>query len=232
MAQKIRTSIKVKRGIKFFMLFFFTSSFFTVLMLRFVPVTFTPLMLIRSAEQAIDGKFPNDSRSWAPYSKISHNMVMAVISSEDNKFAEHYGFDFVAIDKALKHNSKKKKIRGGSTISQQTAKNVFLVPSRTWVRKGFEAYFTVLIEVAWSKKRIMEVYLNIVELGKGVYGVNAAANKYFDKDAEDLTKNQSALLAATLPSPLKRNPADPSSSLRKKQHAILRIMRRLKPVEL
>lgn len=232
MTPKIKPIVKVKRGVKFFILFFFTSSIFSVLLLRFVPITFTPLMLIRTVEQAFDGKFPKASHSWKSYKNISPNMVLAVVASEDNKFPEHYGFDFVAIERALKHNSKKKKIRGGSTISQQTAKNVFLVPSRTWVRKGFEAYFTVLIEVAWSKQRIMEAYLNIVELGNGVYGVQAASQKYFDKDAKNLTKNQSALLAATLPSPLKRNPGDPSSSLRRKQEVILRIMRRLGSVEL
>jgi len=232
MSQRIRPMIKFKRGVKFFILLFFTSSIFSVLVMRFVPVTFTPLMLQRSLEQAFDGDFPKAKRSWCSYNNISSNMVLAVVSSEDNKFPEHYGFDFVAIERALKHNSKKKKIRGGSTISQQTGKNVFLVPARNWIRKGFETYFTVLIEVTWSKKRIMECYLNIVELGNGIYGVQAASEFYFEKDAKNLTKRQSALLAATLPSPLKRNPGKPNSALKHKQEVVLRIMKKVKEVDL
>lgn len=233
MSQKVRPITKFKRGVKFFILFFFSTSIFSVLVLGFVPITFTPLMLIRSVEQAFDGEFPVAKRNWNSYSNISPNMVLAVVSSEDNKFPEHYGFDFVAIERALKHNSKKsKKIRGGSTISQQTAKNVFLVPARTWVRKGLETYFTVLIELTWSKRRIMEAYLNIVELGNGVYGVQSASEFYFEKDADKLTKSQAALLAATLPSPLKRDPGDPNGKLRRKQALILRIMRKVKEVNL
>lgn len=232
MSQKIRPMIKLKRGVKFFTLLFFTSSIFSVLVMRFVPITFTPLMLIRSVEQAFDGDFPKAKRDWTSYKNISKNMVLAVVSSEDNKFPEHYGFDFVAIERALKHNSKKKKIRGGSTISQQTGKNVFLVPARNWVRKGFETYFTVLIEATWSKKRIMEAYLNIVELGNGIYGVQAASEYYFEKDAKKLTKRQSALLAATLPSPLKRNPGNPNAAMSHKQEMILRIMRKIHSVDL
>lgn len=224
--------IKFKRGVKFFTLLFFTSSFFSVLAMRFVPITFTPLMLIRSVEQAVDGDFPKAKRDWTSYGNISKNMVLAVVSSEDNKFPEHYGFDFIAIERALKHNSKKRKIRGGSTISQQTGKNVFLVPARNWIRKGFETYFTILIETTWSKKRIMEAYLNIVELGNGIYGVEAASEFYFEKEAKKLTKRQSALLAATLPSPLKRNPGNPNSTLRHKQEMILRIMRKIHEVNL
>ncbi len=232
MSQKIRPMIKFKRGIKFFTLLFFTSSIFSVLILKFVPITFTPLMLIRSVEQAIDGKFPKAKRDWTSYKNISPNMVLAVISSEDNKFPEHYGFDFVAIERALKHNTKKRKIRGGSTISQQTGKNIFLVPARNWIRKGFETYFTVLIEATWSKRRIMEVYLNIVEQGNGIYGVQAASEYYFEKEAKNLTKRQAALLAATLPSPLKRNPGSPNSAMKHKQEMILRIMRKIREVNL
>lgn len=224
--------MKLKRGLKFVIFFFFTSSVFTVLVLRFIPITFTPLMLLRSVEQAVDGNFPTAKRTWKSYKNISPNMVLAVVSSEDNKFPEHYGFDFVAIERALKHNSKKKKVRGGSTISQQTSKNIFLVPSRTWIRKGFETYFTVLLEATWSKKNIMEAYLNIVELGNGIYGVQAASQYYFEKDADKLTKSQAALLAATLPSPLKRDPGDPSGKLRHKQDIILRIMRKIEKVDL
>lgn len=224
--------IKVKRGLRFLILFFFSSSIFTVLVLRFVPITFTPLMLQRSIEQAFNGDFPKAKRTWKSYQNISPNMVLAVVSSEDNKFPEHYGFDFVAIERALKHNSKKKKIRGGSTISQQTAKNVYLLPSRNWIRKGLETYFTVLIEATWSKKRIMEVYLNIVELGNGVYGVQSASEFYFQKEAKTLTKSQASLLAATLPSPLKRDPGDPNGKLRRKQELILRIMRKIQKVDL
>jgi monofunctional biosynthetic peptidoglycan transglycosylase len=141
---------------------------------------------------------------WVPLSRIEPDMIRAVIASEDSGFCVHHGFDVRAIDAALKHNERRpSRIRGGSTISQQTAKNVFLWPERSWVRKGAEAWFTVLIEMIWGKRRIMEVYLNTVEMGPGIYGVEAASQRYFHKSARRLTAAEAGRLAAILPSPLK-----------------------------
>ena len=149
---------------------------------------------------------------------------MAVIASEDNRFAEHNGFDFVEIKKAMKENETRKRQRGASTISQQTAKNVFLWPQSSWVRKGFEVYFTFLIETFWSKERIMEVYLNSIEMGKGIYGAQATAENKFGTTAAKLTKGQCALIAATLPNPIRFNSAKPSPYILKRQNQILRLM--------
>ncbi len=150
------------------LMWFFVVTIGMTLLYRFVPVYFTPLMFIRLVEQAVDGRPLKLERDWEPIENISNNMCNAVIAAEDNLFMEHNGFDMKGIEKAFKHNQKSKKIRGGSTISQQTAKNVFLYPNRSYIRKGFEAYFTVLIELFWSKERILEVYLNVVELGDGI----------------------------------------------------------------
>ena len=137
-------------------------------------------------------------------------MVMAVIASEDNRFMEHSGFDWIEIDKAIDAGKKGKRLRGASTISQQTAKNVFLFPSRSWLRKGLEVCFTAGIELIWGKKRIMEVYLNVAEMGRGIYGAEAAAQQLFKKTAQKLTARESALIAATLPNPLRRRANNPS----------------------
>jgi len=145
----------------------------------FTPVYVTPLMVIRSVESIVHGKAPKNSKHWVPIEDISPNMVQAVVASEDNLFLTHHGFSVDAITKAFEHNLDGKRIRGGSTISQQTAKNVYLFPQRSYVRKGLEAYYTVLIELIWSKKRIMEVYLNVIEMGDGIYGVEAAAQEHF-----------------------------------------------------
>ena len=158
-------------------------------------------------------------------------MVQAVVASEDNLFMQHNGFSFKDIVKAIEHNKKGKRVRGGSTISQQTAKNVFLWPKRSWFRKGLEAYFTVLIEFFWSKERIMEVYLNVIETGDGIYGVQAAAQNYFDKDAKNLSKSQSALIAVCLPNPLKFNPGKPSSYISRRKNQIVSLMGKIEPVK-
>jgi len=175
-----------------------------VVVYRFAPPPITILMIERMIEgHGLDHR-------WVPLSRISPNMVRAVVASEDARFCSHHGFDFNAIDKAIQHNEKKPgRIRGGSTISQQTAKNVFLWPQRSWVRKGAEAWFTVLIEAIWGKRRIMEVYLNTVEMGPGLYGVEAASQRYFHTDAADLSDAQASRLAAILPDPLKWKAADP-----------------------
>jgi monofunctional glycosyltransferase len=175
-----------------------------VLVYRFVPVPVTPLMLARAA----DGK--GMDHRWKPLSEISPNLVRAVVAAEDARFCEHHGFDFEAIEKAIENNRRRPdRIRGASTISQQTAKNVFLWEGRSYLRKGLEVYFTVLIEAVWGKRRIMEVYLNSIEWGPGIYGAEAAAQRTFKVPARRLTVTQSARLAAILPSPLRWRAARP-----------------------
>jgi len=170
---------------------------------------------------------------WVPLKKISPHMWQAVIAAEDNRFMTHFGIDLGAIKKAQEFNKKStRRKRGASTISQQTAKNVFLWPARTYLRKGFEVYFTVLIETFWSKKRIMEMYLNVIEMGPGVYGVEAASRKYFNKPAYKLTRGQAAMIAITLPNPLKRNPAAPSAYMYRRQEEILSLMWKLGKIDL
>jgi monofunctional biosynthetic peptidoglycan transglycosylase len=160
-------------------------------------------------------------KQWVSIKDISPAMKRAVVRAEDDKFYEHHGFDFEAIEKAMKFNKTHKRQKGASTISQQTAKNVFLWPSRSWVRKGLEAYFTILIELAWSKERILEVYLNVIELGKGVYGVEAASKKFFHKRAKNLTAGEAALIAAVLPNPIKFKINKPSPYILKRQQKIM-----------
>lgn len=182
-----------------------------VLVYRFVAPPITVLMVERSMRgQGFDHR-------WTPISKIAPAMTRSVIASEDARFCQHRGFDLGAIDKALKHNEARPgRLRGGSTISQQTAKNVFLWPERSWARKGLEAWFTVLIEAMWGKRRIMEVYLNTVEMGPGLYGVEAAARRYFGVGAQSLSTEQAARLAAVLPSPLKWKAENPGPYVRRR----------------
>ena len=191
---------------------FVAVNFLWVLVLRWCPVYVTPLMVQRSIQYRSDKDF-RTRKTWVPYERISPEMARAVIASEDNLFDRHNGFDWKAIRQARKEYESGKRRRGGSTISQQTAKNVFLLPHKSMIRKGFEAYFTVLIECLWNKERIMEVYLNVAEMGKGVYGVEAAAEVHFGTSAAKLTRRQACLIAASLPNPLRRNPARPSSYL-------------------
>jgi len=157
-------------------------------------------------------------------------MVQAVVASEDNLFLTHHGFSFNDMSRAFEHNLNGKKIRGGSTISQQTAKNVFLFPQRSYIRKGLEAYYTVLIEFAWSKKRIMEVYLNVIEMGDGIYGVEAAAEEHFGVHASELTKSQAALIAASLPNPRKFDAGHPSGYMERRKSQIVNLMGKLPQV--
>ena len=154
-------------------------------------------------------------------------MPLAVVTAEDQKFAEHFGFDLEAIEKAVKYNEKHKgkKVKGASTISQQTAKNVFLWPGRSWIRKGLEVYFTFVIEICWSKERIIEVYLNVIEMGPGVYGAEAAAQYYFNKSASDLTKKEAATIAAILPNPIRWSASHPTPYIIKKRNWIVRHMK-------
>ncbi len=187
-----------------------------VLMLKWVPVWVTPLMVSRSIEYRNDDTF-RTQKKWRRYERISPEMAKAVIASEDNLFAEHNGFDWKEMRKAINdHKTKGKKLRGASTISQQTAKNVFLFPSRSFVRKAFEAYFTLLIEWIWGKERILEVYLNVAEMGKGVYGVEAAARAFFGKNASELTRREASLITACLPNPIDRHADRPSQYVSKR----------------
>jgi monofunctional biosynthetic peptidoglycan transglycosylase len=166
-------------------------------------------MVIRNFETSQNDKSSGWQHDWVSIDEISKNLQLAVICSEDQNFLNHNGFDMKAIEKALEHNKTGRKIRGASTISQQTAKNVFLWPQRSWLRKGLEAYFTFLIELAWSKERIMEVYLNSIEMGNGVYGAEAASQYWFKKSASRLSQQEAAAIAAILPNPrvYRANPA-------------------------
>ena len=201
----------------------FFLSLFLVLLFRFVPVPFTSLMFIRCGQQLAAGHSLRMTKNWKSLDKISPNLVLAVVASEDNNFLEHHGFDFDAIEKAVKFNEKKKgkKVRGASTISQQCAKNVFLWPGRSYIRKGFEAYFTLLIEIIWGKKRIMEVYLNVIEMGDGIYGAEAAAQEYFKESASGLSRAEAAQISALLPNPRKWNPAKQTAYFIKREVWIL-----------
>ena len=211
---------KIKRIVWKAFLWFNIISLFLVLLFKFVPVPFTPLMVIRAIEQKIDGKEMRSSHDWVPIEEISTNLQKAVIASEDGNFLKHSGFDFKAIEKAMENNEKGKKVKGGSTISQQTAKNVFLWQGRSYLRKGLEAYYTVLIELFWSKERIMEVYLNSIEMGDGVYGAQAASNHWYHKDAKSLSRIEAAGIAAILPNPRKFKPVNSSNYINRRKAKI------------
>jgi monofunctional glycosyltransferase len=199
---------------------FIILSIASVVIFRWIPVPITPLMLIRCVEQKSEGNEMVLKHDWVPLEEVSPKLQLAVVCSEDQNYLKHFGFDWGAIEKALKSNEEGKKLRGGSTISQQTAKNVFLWPGRSFIRKGFEAWFTLLIEIFWSKERIMEVYLNSIEMGKGVYGAEAAAEYWFRKQAKNLSKDESAAIAAILPNPRKYVANPPSSYISKRKEWI------------
>jgi monofunctional biosynthetic peptidoglycan transglycosylase len=222
---------RLLRIIRNVILIFFVISIGWTILARFVPVFVTPLMMIRSVESLVAGKMPKNSKQWVSIENISPYMIQAVVAAEDNLFLEHHGFSFVDIKNAWKNNQKGKRIRGGSTISQQTAKNVFLWNKRSYLRKGLEAYFTVLIELFWSKERIMEVYLNCIEMGDGIYGVQAAALEYFGKDADRLSRSQAALIAVCLPNPRKFNPARPSSYIIRRKNQMMNLMYKIPKVD-
>lgn len=190
---------------------FFVVSIASVIIYRWVPVPVTPLMLIRDVEQMGDGKGVTMEHDWVSLKEISPKLQLAVVCSEDQNYLKHFGFDIGAIKKAMEENEEGKRIRGGSTITQQTAKNVFLWQGRSYLRKGLEAWFTLLIEVFWSKERIMEVYLNSIEMGNGVYGAEAASQHWFHKSAKKLTKDEAAAIAAILPNPLRLKANPPST---------------------
>jgi monofunctional biosynthetic peptidoglycan transglycosylase len=192
-----------------------------VVLLRFVPPPVTWAMAAQAKEQG------GLKRTWEPLSKITSDMPLAVIAAEDQKFFDHFGFDIKAMERAMAHNDRSKRVRGASTLSQQTAKNVFLWPGRTFLRKGLEAWFTILIEAFWSKDRILEMYLNVAETGKGRFGVEATAQHCFRRSALRITRAQAALIAAVLPSPQRWNACAPSAFVQRRQAWVLRQMAQL-----
>jgi monofunctional biosynthetic peptidoglycan transglycosylase len=200
-----------------------------VLVVRVVNPPLTPLMVIRVVQAGMAGRMTGMDRDWVPLSEVSPNLLRAVIASEDARFFEHDGFDFREIDRAWRSNRSGERLRGASTITMQVAKNVYLWDGRTWLRKGLEAWLTVLIELLWSKARILEVYVNVAEWGDGVYGAQAASLLYFDVPASQLGAQQAALLAAALPSPLRSDPGAPSRFL---QSRASRIRQRMAHVDL
>lgn len=222
----------VWRGITAFMITVFLFSIGIVVLYRYIPVRYTPLMLIRTIEAKKAGKDFHIHKEWVPIEQISPHMVRAVMASEDNLFLKHSGFSMKQIKLAIAEKQSGRRTRGGSTITQQTAKNVFLTPSKTYFRKAVEAYFTLLIEFVWGKERIMEVYLNVIEMGDGVFGVSAAAECYFHTSPSNLTKQQAALIAVCLPNPRRMSPANPSNYVRKRQAQILNLMPKLGKIDL
>ena len=199
-----------------------------VVALRWLPPPTTAFML-RDRVGALLGRDPDYEfrHDWRDWEQISPNAPLAVVASEDQRFPQHHGFDFEQIDKALADRERGRRVRGASTISQQVAKNLFLWPGQSWFRKGLEAGLTVLIEAAWPKRRILEVYLNVAEFGRGTWGVQAASRRYFGKDADRLTRSEAALLAAVLPAPKRYRAEAPGPYVRRRQAWIERQMNAL-----
>ena len=203
------------------------STVLAVAVYRWLPVPITPLMVIRCVQNIHNGETAAIHHKWVPLKQISPYLPVAVMASEDQNFMHHHGFDFNAIQDAAIERLEGKRSRGGSTISQQTAKNVFLWPQSSWLRKGFEVYFTVLIELMWPKERIMEVYLNSIEMGPNIYGAEAVAQRHFGYSARKLRRSDCALIAATLPNPLRFSSLAPSGYMRKRQKKIEQEMRHI-----
>ncbi|MCI1778591.1 MAG: monofunctional biosynthetic peptidoglycan transglycosylase [Bacteroidales bacterium] len=206
---------------------FFSLSVLSVVILKWMPVYVTPLMIQRYIEN-FSNKNYHISKQWVSLSEISPDLQLAVMAGEDSRFLDHSGFDWVEIDNAIEAGRSGRKLRGASTISQQTARNVFLLPCRSWIRKGLEAYFTKLIEWIWGKKRIMEVYLNVAEMGRGIFGAQAAAVKLFGTDALHLPAYKCALIAACLPNPNRRHAEKPSGYVKERAGKIMYYMVTLK----
>jgi monofunctional biosynthetic peptidoglycan transglycosylase len=222
--------IPIRNLLAWFAFSSFVLSVILVTIYKYLPVYSTPLMAIRYLQSTFNTQANSPSEykkqhQWQDLPLISKNLQLAVISSEDQQFFSHYGFDFSAIKAAITHNNQGASLRGASTISQQTAKNVFLWPQRSWLRKGLETWFTILIELIWDKQRILEVYLNSIEMGSGVYGANAAAKYWFNQEAKHLTKQQSSAIAAILPNPRKYQANPASAYVKKRQRWILQQMR-------
>lgn len=218
---------RVFKYITYCLLTFLVSTVLTVAVYRWLPVPITPLMVIRCVQNIHNGETAAIHHKWVPLKQISPYLPVAVMASEDQNFMHHHGFDFNAIQDAAIERLEGKRSRGGSTISQQTAKNVFLWPQSSWLRKGFEVYFTVLIELMWPKERIMEVYLNSIEMGPNIYGAEAVAQRHFGCSARKLRRSDCALIAATLPNPLRFSSLAPSGYMRKRQKKIEQEMRHI-----
>lgn len=216
-AQLKKWSIRIIGG-------FFVLTIFWVLCLKFINPPITYLMIKRGFQWQSEGKGFKIEKDWLSYDEISNNLKRAALAGEDAHFMTHNGFDTNAIKQALEKNKSGKPLRGGSTISQQVAKNVFLWPERSWLRKGLETYFTFLIEVLWSKKRILEVYLNVIEMGQGVYGAEAASHYYYNKSAKSLTKKEAALIIAILPNPRQWDARRPSNYVNSRANSIVRYL--------
>lgn len=227
-----RRPVPVKQWLMRLLFGFIIMSVCSTLLFRFIPPPITPLMVIREAHGISKGKRLALHQNWQPLENISQTMVQAVIAAEDQKFPRHFGFDFDAMTKAYAHNRDGGRQRGGSTISQQTAKNIFLWPGGSYLRKGIEAYFTVLLELFWDKERIIETYLNVAEFGPGIYGVESAARTYYHTSAKNLNARQAAMLAAVLPAPLRLSPTRPTTYLGQRQRWILQQMRNAGPLRL
>jgi monofunctional biosynthetic peptidoglycan transglycosylase len=211
----------VWKWFKRIVLFYFAISIVSVIIFRWVPFYVTPMVIIRYVKEKFDKHPVPIQKTWVSIDEISPNLQLAVFCSEDQDFFHHHGFNFQAIQAAWKHDEHSKKIRGASTISQQAARCAFLTTNRSWIRKGFEVYFTGLTELFWSKKRIMEVYLNVIEFGKGIFGAEAAAEYYYHKHAKDLTRQEAAALASILPDPLKWSPVNPGPYVAERQQWIV-----------
>jgi monofunctional biosynthetic peptidoglycan transglycosylase len=217
---------KLEQWSAYLLLILFSISIAITIIYKWLPVPFTPLMILRMVEQGSDKKREiRLVKDWEPLKNIQTNLQLAVVCAEDQNFPLHHGFDFEAIEDALEHNKKYRRKRGASTISQQTAKNVFLYPARSWIRKGLEVYFTILIESFWTKERILEVYLNTIELGDGIYGAEAGSRYYFKKSASKLSPSQAAALAVVLPSPLRYRANHLGNYLQSRQNWVLRQMK-------
>lgn len=216
---------KFRKWSGIFLFCFLAYSFSTCLILRWLPLPTTTFMLYRHFEDLVDdGTYQSIRYQWVNAKNISPHAAKAVIASEDQLFFQHSGFDIASIQSSIDDYQDGGKLRGASTISQQVAKNIFLTPSKSFLRKGIEAWFTLLIEIFWSKQRILEVYLNIAEFGDHLFGIEAASRQYFGISAKNLSRSQSALLAGTLPNPIRLKAARPSAYLLGRQHWILRQM--------
>jgi monofunctional biosynthetic peptidoglycan transglycosylase len=205
-------------------------AFLLIVLYRVVPVPLTPLHIARLFDQTEEGKPLRLTKDWTSIEHLGQPICKAVLAAEDGRFFEHFGFDFEQMQKAIENSLEKgRKLRGASTITQQTAKNLFFTPQRSWIRKVPEMGITVLLEVLWTKRRILEVYLNIIETGEGIYGMQAAAIEYFDKPCDKLSKRECALIASCLPNPRTRKPDKPTKFINRKA---ARVQRGMKKIEL
>jgi len=210
---------------------FVSVSILWVLAYRFINPPITMLMIMRNIERKSDGKTFKTEKDWVDLEDMSDNIKRAAIAGEDQLFVHHAGFDIKAIGRAYSANKQGSTVRGGSTISQQTAKNVFLWPGRSWLRKGFEAYFTLLIELLWGKERILEVYLNVIEMGDGIYGAEAASQSYYHKSCKNLNRSEASLIVACFPNPIRWTPLHPTRFIKHRQYLIMNNIRRLGPLK-